>query len=420
MVSYSGYGAGFIPRLLEEKHSVDYTLIENEGNFDKVLSGIIPKPLKKQPNFKNYDLVIFDLTGNGASADIIRVDAPVIGDGSFQEAIEDDRLLGIELMQQCGINVPPYECFENLNEAKSYIKKSGKRYVFKPFGGQDQSCDTTYVSKSAEDLLSYIDRLGQETKGARFILQEFIEGTEISTEAYFNGEEFFFINGTLEEKKLLNDNLGPNNGCSGNLVWAYNGGTGTPQIFNWGLGKTKDMLKQVNFRGMIDLNTIVTDRQIYGIEWTPRFGYDASYTLFNLLSSSLGDFLGSLSVGARPEYEVKGAFAAGIRLSIPPYPSEIEGAYKEDVPIEGINPEDCIRDCYLYDAMIKKGELVTAGVSGFIAVPVCKADSPENAFGKCYERVKRIQIPNMQYRTDLDKKILKRYKTLQNQGWLTP
>lgn len=414
MIAQDGCGAGFIPRLLEEGHSVDYTLLED--GYNDVLKGIVPKPLTKQPSFDKYDLVMFDMTGQSEIADLVREQVPVIGDGSFQEAIEEDRLLGIETMKQCGINVPPYESFDDLGEAKRYIKKNNKRYVFKPFG--DQGCDATYVSKNAEDLLRYLDRLSTTVKGAKFLLQEFVEGTEISTEAYFDGNEFHLVNGTLEEKKFMDGNIGPNVGCAGNLVWTYNGGTGEPQIFRWGLQKAKDLLKQVGFRGMIDLNSIVTDRQIYGIEWTPRFGYDASYTLFSLMTSNLGDFLGSVASGIKPEYEIKGAFAAGIRLSIPPYPTELEDAYKEDVPIEGIEYEECIKDCYLYDAMLKKGELVTAGCSGFIAVPIAKADSPENAFGRCYEKVKRIQIPNMQYRTDLSNKIMKRYKILQNQGWL--
>lgn len=412
--SYSGYGAWFTLRLNEEGHSVDYWL--SNKKYENVLKGISPKPFFEKPNFSKYDLVLFDLTGKPKVAEEAVQQTPTIGDGNLQSQLEDDRQFGIQIMEQCGINVPPYEEFNDLNAAKRFIRKTGKRYVFKPDGGQDQETATTYVSDSAEDLLEYLDKLSATTKGVEFILQEVVSGTEVSTEAYFNGEEFYFINATLEEKKFLNENLGPNTGCAGNLVWVYNQ---PPHIFEQGLGKLKDFLQEYKYRGMIDLNTIVSDSQLYGLEWTPRFGYDASATVFSLISSDLGNFLGQIAAGEpADDLETLSGFAGAVRLSIPPYPSDIDGKHPEGIPIAGIEPEDAIKNCYLYDAMLDKDALVTAGASGMIAVPIDTGDTPEEAFYKVEQRIKRIKIPDMQYRTDLLKRTKKRYDILATQGWL--
>jgi phosphoribosylamine-glycine ligase len=96
-----------------------------------------------------------------------------------------------------------------------------RAFVFKPNGGQEQDTATTYVSKSSDDMLRYLDKLGTITKGVEFILQEVVNGTEVSVEGWFNGEDFYFINGTLEEKKFMEGNKGPNTGCAGNLVWVF-------------------------------------------------------------------------------------------------------------------------------------------------------------------------------------------------------
>lgn len=417
LCSFDGCGASFLIRLAEEGHSVSYYLVKDA--YGGVLDGILPcKILNKEPDFSNFDLILFDTTGHPAIAERAHRAAPTIGDGDLNSELEDNRLFGIQIMEECGINVPPYEEFNDLNEAKRFIRKTNKRYVFKPDG--EQSCAATYVSKSAEDMLRYLDKLGGTTKGVEFILQEVVQGTEISTEAWFNGEEFFLVNATLEEKKLMNDGKGPNTGCAGNLVWLYNGGIGNPLIFVEGLAKMKDFLKQYNYRGMIDLNTIVSEDHLYGLEWTPRFGYDASATLFSLISSNLGDFMGAVASGARPEYETRGMFGAAIRLSIPPYPCEIKGKHPEGVPIEGIEPDDCIRNCYLYDACLAgRDGLVTCGVSGFVAVPIATGDSIEQAFGRCYQQVNKINIPDMQYRTDLKDTTFKRYGILDREGWLS-
>jgi phosphoribosylamine-glycine ligase len=422
IVSYSGLGFWFSLRLSAEGHSVDiYYCGKNGEPCLNVLEGIIAPVLMSKPDFSKYDLILFDLTGKPKLAEEASLanGGRVIGDGDFNSEIEDDRLVGIEIMEECGINVPAYEAFNDLSEAKRFVRKTNKRYVFKPFGGQDQDTASTYVSEGAEDLLHYLDKLGTTSKGVEFILQEVVEGTEVSTEGWFNGEDFFLVNGTLEEKKFMNENHGPNTGCAGNLVWVYDE-MNPPLIFREGLGLMKDFLKEYKYKGMIDLNTIVSDREIYGLEWTPRFGYDAAATLFNLISSDLGSFLYKIAAGEQPTYEIDNVFAAGVRLSIPPYPSEIRGKHPENIPINNIDSDDIVDNLYLYDACLnrKEDELVTAGVSGLVGVVIDSAKDIETVFSKVRARIKKIKIPNMQYRTDIEYRTTKRYLTLREQGWL--
>lgn len=414
MVSYSGYGAWFTLRLQEEGHKVDYYLMEKK--YADVLSGLAPEPMFKRPDFAKYDLVLFDLTGKPKLAEQSMELTSTMGDGNFNSLVEEDRMFGIETMEQCDINVPPYEVFQDIGEAKKYIAKTKKRFVFKPDGGQDQDCNTTYVATSADDLLNYIDRLGAATNGATFLLQEVVDGIEISTEAYFNGDEFFLWNATLEEKKFMEGNKGPNTGCAGNLVWIYNKPN---RLINEGLMRMKDFLKQVGYRGMIDLNVIAGPDKLYGLEWTPRFGYDASATLCSLITSDLGEFFHAIAAGDIPTTLRwnENAFAAATRLSIPPYPTEVPGKHPAGVPINGIELDDISRGCYLYDAMLVGDELVTAGASGFVAVPIGVGRSIDEAWAVVKEKIKCLKLPDAQYRQDLARRTWKRYEGLARWGW---
>jgi len=412
MCSYSGYGLWFTLRLRDEGNTVDYYLMDKK--YDKILRGIAPEPTYRKPDFKKYDLVIFDLTGKPALAEEAMKVTNVIGDSNIADELEDNRLFGIEVMEQCGIEVPPYETFNDIEAAKSYIRETKKRYVFKPNGGQEQETASTYVSSSAEDMLEYIDRLGEMAHGVEFLLQEVVSGTEVSTEAWFNGEDFFFINGTLEEKKFMDGRKGPNTGCAGNLVWAYRN---NPRIFTEGLEKLRPFLEESGYRGMIDLNTIANGNHLYGLEWTPRFGYDASATLFCTLATPTGEFMARVAAGEPQVLDVQHDFAASVRLSIPPYPSECEGYFLENVPINGIEPED-IEHTYLYDAMLGENDtLVTAGCSGFIACPIGMGRTIEEAFAATAAQVKKIKIPDMQLRNDIYKCTKDRYTILEREGW---
>jgi len=419
IVTYSGYGNWFALRFQHEGHKVDIHWVGKASDpAIYALDGLCPSPFKATPNFKDYDLILFDLTGKPKIAELASLDAPVIGDGNFNTEIEDDRLVGVQIMEECDINVPDYEPFNDINEAKRFVRKTNKRYVFKPCGGQDNDTAATYVSKDAEDMLRYLDKLGAATKGVEFIMQEVVQGTEISTEGWFNGENFYLLNGTLEEKKFMDGGHGPNTGCSGNLVFVYDE-LNPPRIFKEGLQKMKDFLQHVKYKGMIDLNTIVSDHEIYGLEWTPRFGYDASATLFHLISSDLAEFMHDVSTGQIPHPQLKNPYAASVRISIPPYPTEIPGKHPEGLSIQGLDEEDQLyRTHYLFDVVLNNRDLLTAGINGFIMAPIASGQTITEAWDKTYDRVKRVQIPNMQYRSDLAKATLSRYNTLSLQGWL--
>jgi phosphoribosylamine--glycine ligase len=416
MTSYSGYGSWFMRRLVKERHDVTYFL--TNPDVADVNLGLVPKPrLKARPDYSNFDLSIFDLTGRSRTADASAEVCLTIGDGTVNCKLEDDRAFGIELMEAAGINVPPYEQFGSAKEAMAYVRKSGKRFVYKPNGGQDQDADTTYVAADAEDMLGYLGKMEAKLAGTPCILQEFVSGTEVSVEGWFDGSEFWLLNSTLEDKKFMNDNRGPNTGCSGNLVLLIGRDS---KIYREGLEKAKDVFQSIGYKGMIDLNTIVTEEKAYGLEWTPRFGYDASATLCRMYAGDYGEMLATVASGNQPDHLFSGEYGVSIRLSIPPYPSEIKGKHKSGVVCKGIDPD---RD-FTYDfARVGANnsvdpDYITAGVSGFIGAPVIVGNDPVKAWAQIDHIVDGIKIPNMQYRTDCDKSSLKKLAKLKTQGWL--
>jgi phosphoribosylamine--glycine ligase len=421
--SYSGYGAWFAHVLKERGHTVDYFL--SKPQYKDVMGGIVHPRIntldhRKQydfigfPDYKRYDVSVFDLTGRKRQADHSRMQCPTIGDGTINCILEDDRMEGIELMEEAKIDVPPYETFTEIGAAKAYVKKTGKRYVFKPDGGQDQDAAATYVAKDAEDLLEYFDKLSSLSKGVKFILQEFIPGTECSVEGWFNGSEFYCLNATIEDKKFMSGNVGPNTGCAGNIVFTLKS---TSKIYQKGLEKAKAVLAAAGFCGMIDLNSIITDSgDLYGLEWTPRFGYDASATFVNMYGGDFGELLYNVARGGVPYEGWRAEFGVSARLSIPPYPTEMRSTKNIGTPIKNIHRED-LEHCYLYDAKVEKGKLVCSGINGMIACPIEVGTDIPSAFDKLTSRIKDIQIPDMQYRDDLKKSLQARYYKLEQQGW---
>lgn len=384
-----------------------------DDRYALLLGGLIPPPVAHTGGPGDYDLIIFDSTNCGESADEARCSTPVIGDSEFADRLEDDRKFGIEVMEAANIKVPQWREFTDTGEATEWLKKTRARAVFKPYG--DVAASLTYVSKSADDMIRYLERLEDKNKG-EFVLQEYVQGTEISTEGFFNGKEWVLIDHTLEEKKFLSGGLGPNTGCAGSVVWMPPYAT---PVFEQGLKRVADILRQYNYVGPIDLNTIVTEGELYGIEWTPRFGYEATCNLTRLLPTPFGDFLGRVSRGENVTVGAsRYSFSATIRISIPPYPTDLEEDQGEGTPIFGIDL-DKLQTFYLHDVHLDEhDELVSGGTSGFIGAPIGVGSTIEQAFEECEVAIKGLQVPDLQWRNDLSKSIMKRYDKLMTGGWL--
>ena len=248
-----------------------------------------------------------------------------------------------------------------------------------------------------------------------------VEGEEISTEGWFDGNYFHLLNHTLEEKKFMSGGFGPNTGCSGNLVWAV----GSPdRLCDQGLMRLAPFLRRRGYRGPIDLNTIVTENHAYGLEFTPRLGYDASPALFSMLDGDLGEFLKKIADPPRNGYidhspvpKLRAGWAASARLTVPPYPEE-HAEFPQDLVIKGVDPDWAWLNCYLWDARIYDDELATVGTNGIVACPIASAHSAQGAWNGVEKLANKIKFPNLQRRNDLADSTLYRLKRLDEMGWL--
>ena len=245
----------------------------------------------------------------------------------------------------------------------------------------------------------------------QFELQAFEPGVAFSTELWFQHGEFIepLTNHTLERKELMNDDIGPSGGCLGNLTWFCQGCkvcSQAKQLVPWA--------RKAGYHGMLDLNVIVTKTgQLYGLEFTPRFGYDASPTLlWELVKGGLGSFLANAARGQQRMLDLREGFASGIRITIPPWPSEKFTA-EENVPIRGIEDEEHL---YLYNVKKNDSGLCSAGAWGIIGLFTAHSNNPVRVFQRPLENCKSLRLKNKQYRTDLAKRFAEDLEALETAG----
>lgn len=396
ILSTGGDGIGLGLRLRAEGNNVRLWMKEDgAGDRGKGL-------LEHAEDVSWGECIVADCTGMGPVLDNLRNHgALVVGGSCLADRLEADRAFAQQVMEQCGIKTPDSQSFTDWDSAAQFIESSEARLVFKPEGSMSGNVPSYCPSDNQEllEALNHFKSLIGENK-PEFTLQEFIEGTCISTECFFDGNKFIRpFNHTIERKHLMNGDIGPSGGCTGNVLWLC--GDDDP-IARETVLKLESFLRLHQYRGTIDVNAVVNEEGVYALEFTPRFGWDSLPTyLYGLYTGEFGRLLYQMARGEGPDdQEVTERFAAGVRLTIPPWPTEKHHA-EQGIPIRGIEESDLVTDFYPYDVELQDGKLVTSGGYGIVGVMNSVGASLGEAFSRAYQRVGNVKIPDMQYRTDL-------------------
>ena len=401
MLSGSGEGYGLALRLRQAGHTVAVNCRDKRtaDNYN----GLLPK-LDSVANWENYlddkTIVLFDSSGGGKTADRLRARGHFVWAGSvFADQIELDRSLAFELLDQAGVKFPETKTFYDWEEGRRYARRQNTRLVFKASGDLAKDSEIqTYSAYDTEDMIAMLDYFESAAHHApEFELQHHVKGVAVSTEGWFNGDKFMEpFNHTIEHKAMFVDDLGPSTGCAFNVVWKCEHN----HIVEQGIRLFEPILAEYNHIGPVDLNTIVNNEGVWALEFTPRMGYDAFPTILELVGEDLGELLAKMARGEQPDrMELATDFAAGLRITVPPHPSE-EFKPHPGVPVRGFTRSDR-EHLYFFDVMFDdSNKLVTTAAYGNLLCATGKGRTIQEAFEGPNELAKKARIPEKQYRTD--------------------
>jgi phosphoribosylamine-glycine ligase len=370
------------------------------------------------------DVVIFDINDGDLpeEAETLRKRGKlVVGSSKFAGDIENDRKIGADIAREAGIRVEPFYSFEGktaFEKAREFVTTQNKEihWVWKSNDSSPED-PPTYVGSDVETfdrmLIHYQAFYEEKKRTPSFILTKKVEGLEVSTEGWFNGRQFFLANHTIEKNRLFNNDLGPKTGCSGCTVWADESRLWHKLI----PGLAKALAGK--YCGPVDVNAIIekeSNEPVF-LEFTPRFGYDALYAFMELFQGEMGGLLYALAKQQLVQGQLREGFASTIRLYIPPYPHDSK--YKTEtlgVPIVGYDPNKYSPHVAPCDVMLDDDyEVIAVGAQLFSISDV--GSTVKESFEKAYQRVKKIEIPEMGYRTDLASVTQKCYDDLIKTNW---
>jgi phosphoribosylamine--glycine ligase len=390
--------------------------------------GLVPIVREYGPSVHWADLII--ATDNVAYLGHINAarkeGAAIIGPTPEAASWELDRVAGMEVLREHGIEVPEYQEFQTYDEAIRYVKKHDRPFVSKP-SGSDPDKALSYVAKTPADLVYMLERWKRGSKlKPPFILQQKVEGVEFAVGAWFGPHGF--NSGWCENfefKKLCVGDLGCATGEQGTVVVVVR----KSKLARMVLEPLAEELERLGYVGYVDVNTIVDEKGTpWPLEWTMRPGWPTLNIQFALHEGDAIQWLADLHDGDDALNFRMNEIAMGVVLSIPDYPySHITRKEVTGVPIYGITEEldEHVHPCEMMMGVAPHPQTMrmvdmpcTAG--DYVLVMTATGASVSEAKRTVYSRLKQLNVPNnSMYRTDIGDRLKKQLPLLHNHGFAT-
>ncbi|WP_332633278.1 phosphoribosylamine--glycine ligase [Halalkalibacter flavus] len=321
--------------------------------------------------------------------------------------LEGSKSFAKSIMKKYNIPTGSYETFTDYDEAVAYVKKQGAPIVIKADGlAAGKGVVVAMTEEEAINALSsmLMDLVFGEAS-AQVVIEEYLEGEELSLMAFVHHDKVIPMVGAQDHKRALDGDQGPNTGGMG----AY---SPVPQFSSEDVAEAVEKVLQPTadalikegtpFTGILYAGLMMTSAGPKVIEFNTRFGDPETQVVLPRLNSDLVEVYTSLLDGKTPTLEWSEDEVVGIVLASEGYP----GSYKKGTVIEGL--EELEEDMLVFHAGTKKEEGKWKTNGGRVLLIATKKASLLKAQQRVYDQVKKVSTDGLFYRKDIAHKAISR------------
>ena len=184
----------------------------------KDLNGIV-----KFSIYQNIDFAVVapdDPLVLGAVDRLNAVGIPCFGPNARAAVIEGSKVFAKDLMKRYGIPTAKYEAFEDMEEALRYVRSAKAPLVVKADGlALGKGVIIARTEKEAEQAVRSMmeDHVFGES-GSRVVVEELLEGPEVSVLAFTDGKVIKPMVSSMDHKRALDGDQGLNTGGMGTVA----------------------------------------------------------------------------------------------------------------------------------------------------------------------------------------------------------
>ncbi len=365
---------------------------------------------------KSIDLVIVGPENplvDGVADAMKAVGVDVFGPSSRAAELEGSKGFMKDLCAKYNIPTAKYGRFTDIESSKNFILEAGAPIVVKTDGlaaGKGVIiCDNTdQAIEAAADMLS---GTAFGTAGHEVVIEEFLEGEEVSFFALADGKTILPLTSAQDHKRVGDGDTGLNTGGMG----AY-----SPAHF-----MTKDLEQQIitnlieptikgmaaegcPFTGVLFAGIMVKDGVATLLEHNVRFGDPECQALMMRLQGDLVDILQAAAQGRLDEVKDQVSWSEDPAMCVVMAAEGYPGSYKKNTEIKGLDAANSVEGAYVFHAGTAKGENgEILSVGGRVLGITAKGATIAEAQKKAYMSVEAIDWPKGFCRSDIGWRALK-------------
>ncbi len=342
----------------------------------------------------------------GAVDELEKAGIPCFGPEKKAAIIEGSKVFSKNLMKKYGIPTAKYEVFSDPEKALEYLKTAPIPTVVKADGlALGKGVIIAETRREAEDAVKSImeEKVFGES-GAQIVIEEFLEGPEVSVLSFTDGKTVVPMISSMDHKRALDGDRGLNTGGMGTVAPNpyYTNEVAKECMEKIFLPTARAMNREGRtFKGCLYFGLMLTKDGPKVIEYNCRFGDPETQVVLPLLKSDLLTVMKAVTQEKLSEVPVEFSSdsAACVIMASDGYPGKYETGF--EITLDG----ETKKHVFFAGAKTENGVLKTSG--GRVLGVTETAKDLKSALEKAYEDVQKIAFKNAYYRKDIGARALK-------------
>ncbi len=332
----------------------------------------------------------------------------IFGPTARAAELEGSKAFSKDIMKKYGLPTAEYETFTSHQLAQKYFDKETGPIVVKASGLA--AGKGVILCRNSEEGLNAVNTIMKDKSfgeaGAKVVIEEFLEGQEVSVLAFSDGNNFLLMDSAQDHKAALDGDKGPNTGGMG----AY---SPAPIFTDLLRQKVSDkiilpLIRAMNsegrpYKGILYAGLMLTKNGPKILEFNARFGDPETQPLLVRMESDIVPLFESCIDGTLDQFELywKPEPSICVVMAAKGYP----GSYKKGKEILGLNEAAALPDVVVFHAGTKvEADKVLSNGGRVLGVTATGSDI-SSASKKVYDAVAKIKWDGIHYRKDIGHRV---------------
>jgi phosphoribosylamine--glycine ligase len=317
---------------------------------------------------------------------------------------ESSKVFAQNFMEKYGIPTAKAGTFSDANEAKTFAASFGGKCAVKAdglaLGKGVLICASETEANRAIDEILVSKAFG--AAGANIVIQEFLEGIEVSLHALCDGKTAKIFPTSQDHKRALDGDLGLNTGGMGTY-------SPTPFLTDAQLADTARKVLEpfmrgcvaegIDYRGILYPGIMLTKSGPKVLELNARFGDPETQVYLTRLENDLVELLDASVSGTLDKVELKWSATASVCVVMASggYP----GGYAKGKVITGLDAANALPNAKVFHAgTARAGEQIVTNGGRVLGVTALGKDV-KSAQAAAYAAVEKIHFDGAHFRRDI-------------------